>query len=84
MDSKSSFQLSLFEEPLRIERLERLYTVIDRLVERHGRGILFHASSFDAYFQKQHEGERGTIPSRKTTPLKGETLRRRLGILILK
>ncbi len=84
VEPNSSLQVSLFEEPLRIERLERLYRVIDRLVEKHGRGILFHASSFDAYLQKQHEGERGTIPSRKTTPLKGETPRQRLGIPILK
>jgi DNA polymerase-4 len=47
VEPNSSLQVSLFEEPLRIERLERLYTVIDRLVEKHGRGILFHASSFE-------------------------------------
>ncbi len=47
---------------------------------KYGKHTLFLGTSFLANQFGQHLGERGDIPKRKETLLKGETARRRLGI----
>ena len=53
---------------------------VDEVRRRYGKHTLFLGSSFLANKFAEHLGERGDIPKRKETLLKGETPRKRLGI----
>jgi DNA polymerase-4/DNA polymerase V len=78
-----STQLSLFDDPIRVERLTRLHTAIDHLSKRFGKHTVMLGSSLPAKVQAQHEGARGDIAWRKTQLYKGENARQRLGLLML-
>lgn len=84
LQEQRPLQPDLFEEPLRIERIERLYSILDRLSERFGKDVVVHGSSLEAIENPQHRTERGILPSRKQELLKGENSRQRLGIPIWK
>ena len=60
--------------------MRRLYESVDEVRRRYGKHALYLGSSFLANRFEQHLGERGDIPERRTTLLKGETTRKRLGI----
>ncbi|HEX8833417.1 MAG TPA: DNA polymerase IV [Abditibacteriaceae bacterium] len=76
-------QPNLFEEPLRIERVTRIYTALDHLTRRYGKHTVSLSVCLPAKLQAQHEGARGDVPWRKTALLKGENFRQRLGLPLL-
>ncbi len=83
-------QLSLFEPPLRLERMRRLYEAVDALAGRLGKHAVHLAGSAAAHntpqsssARPQHANGRGDIPIRKLTRLKGETMRKHLTIPLL-
>jgi DNA polymerase-4/DNA polymerase V len=79
----NSIQLSLFDNPVKIEKVSNLYRAVDTLAIKFGKHTVHHASSLPAKLQAQHEGERGDLPKRKTELFKGENLRQRLGLPLL-
>jgi DNA polymerase-4/DNA polymerase V len=77
-------QYSLFEDTAKIERLSRVYHVVDMVAEKYGKYMLHHAASLPTKLQTQHEGERGDVPERKTDLFRGESRRQRLGLPVLR
>ncbi|MBI1911064.1 MAG: hypothetical protein HYS21_03600 [Deltaproteobacteria bacterium] len=80
---ENSVQLTLFDDPAKIEKMSRLYEAIDRLSKTFGKHTVQHVSSLPVKLQRQHEGERGDVPNRKTELFKGENKRQRLGLPLL-
>jgi DNA polymerase-4 len=76
-------QLDLFGASLQIEKMARLYQSVDQIKAKYGKHTLFLGSSFYAHRTVQHEGERGMLPQRTRTLLRGETRRKRLGLPML-
>ena len=83
LDECQDGQLDLFGASLQIEKMARLYQSVDQIKAKYGKHTLFLGSSFYAHRAAQHEGERGMLPQRKHTLLKGETARKRLGLPML-
>lgn len=84
LTSDPNRQLSLFESPVKIIYLKRLYEAIDKINARFGKHTLHHLSAMPAKARAQHENARGNVPSRKQTLLKGENERQHLGLPIMK
>ncbi len=84
LQDERPMQPTLFEEPLKIERMEKLYGILDRLSERFGKYKIMHGSSLKAMETPQHLTERGTLPLRKKELIRGENSRQRLGIPLLR
>lgn len=80
---ETEIQRTLFEDPAKIEKMEKIYGVVDKLSERFGKYTVGHASSLPAKIQAQHEGERGDVPQRETDLFGGENKRQRLGLPLL-
>lgn len=76
-------QLSLFEAPAKIEKMSRLYGAIDMLARNMGKHCVYTAGAAKAHQTPTHILDRGDIPMRKLTRLKGETKRKHLGIPLL-
>lgn len=83
LQEQRPIQPTLFEEPLRIEKMERLYRSLDSLSERFGKHVIIHGSSLEAIESPLHLTERGTLPLRKKELIKGENSRQRLRIPLL-
>jgi hypothetical protein len=77
-------QYGLFDDPARIERMERIYRVVDDLSARFGKHTVQHATSLPTRLQARHEGERGDRPGRTEELLAGENQRQRLGLPMLR
>ena len=73
-------QYSLFEDPAKIEKAVKVYSIVDQLSEKFGKYTVHHAASLPTKLQVQHEGDRGDIPKRKDNLFKGENRRQRLGL----
>jgi DNA polymerase IV len=82
LTTSTVLQPSLFENPLRIDKLRRLYSALDSLRERYGKHTVHHASTLAAQ-NTQHRSTRGELPVRKMILLPGETKRRRLPLPML-
>jgi len=80
---ENRIQYTLFDDSARIEKMAKIYNVVDRLSGRFGKHTVYHATSLPTKLQVQHEGERGDIPERKTDIFKGENKRQRLGLPML-
>jgi hypothetical protein len=76
--AENRIQYTLFDDTARIEKMAKIYTVVDRLSARFGKHTVYHAASLPTKLQVQHAGERGDIPKRKTELFKGENRRQRL------
>jgi len=74
---------TLFDDPLRIKKIDRLYAALDSINKRYGKHTVHLAGAHAAGILKQTHS-RNTIARRKKELLKGETFRRRLGIPLLK
>lgn len=74
-------QASLFEDQVRVERLQRLYGALDALRDKYGKHKVTHGCHPEQL--RRISGSRGDIPWRKTHLLKGETKRQRLGLPLL-
>ncbi|OFV99717.1 MAG: DNA polymerase IV [Acidobacteria bacterium RIFCSPLOWO2_12_FULL_54_10] len=80
LENDETPQLNLFASPSKIIAMRELYEGVDEVRRKYGKHTLYLGSSFLANQFAQHLGERGDIPRRKETLLKGETGRKRLGI----
>lgn len=74
-------QLGLFDEPVRIEKLEKISDVIDDMNQRFGKHTVHVATTLAA--NQQHQGGRGELSWRKQNLFAGETFRQRLGVPLL-
>jgi DNA polymerase-4/DNA polymerase V len=76
-------QHTLFDNTVRIEKMSKIYSAVDKLSEKFGKHTVQHASSLPAKLQSQHEGQRGDVPQRRADLFKGENRRQRLGMPVL-
>ncbi|HTK05322.1 MAG TPA: DNA polymerase IV [Candidatus Eisenbacteria bacterium] len=83
LEPGGSTQLTLFEPALKVEKLQRLYAAVDSLAEKMGKHAVHLAGSAAAHKTPQHVKDRGDIPIRKLTRMKGETGRIHLTIPLL-
>ncbi len=83
LQQDSGVQLDLFEQPLKAERLQRIYQAVDELALKFGKHKIYTGASAEAHQKQQHLYDRGDIPWRKTNRLKGESVRKHLGIPVL-
>ncbi len=83
LTSAGSMQMDLFEPPLKVEKLQRLYGAVDELAKRWGKHAVHLAGSAAAHDARQHAAERGDLPIRKLTRVKGESERKHLTIPFL-
>jgi DNA polymerase-4/DNA polymerase V len=74
-------QCSLFEDPLKVEKMEKLYSAVDDLTGRWGKHTL-HLGGSHA-IEVQGKGKRGQPTAREKTRFYGETPRRHLGLPII-
>jgi len=81
--AENSVQYTLFDDTSKIERMSRVYSVVDEISKKFGKHTIRHAASLPTQIQAQHEGERGDVPQRKTSLFKGENKRQRLGLPLL-
>jgi DNA polymerase-4/DNA polymerase V len=81
LEPDTNIQYSLFDNPLQAERIRSLYDVADELGLKFGKHTLHLGSSHQ--IDKLGKGRRGTPTVREQTKLKGETLRRHLGLPLL-
>lgn len=78
---ETNTQYSLFDQPLRAEKIKNLYNVVDELGKKFGKHSL-HLGSSHA-IEKQGRGRRGPPTAREQTQLKGETKRLHLGLPLI-
>lgn len=76
-------QYSLFDDVAKIEKLTKIYEVIDSLSSKYGKHTLQLGSSLPTKQQSQHGGDRGDKPVRQSETFKGENKRQRLGLPML-
>jgi DNA polymerase-4/DNA polymerase V len=81
--AESGVQRSLFDDTAKLEKMARVYSVVDELSAKYGKHAIQHAASLPTKLQAQHEGERGDVPVRRADLFKGETRRQRLGLPLL-
>jgi DNA polymerase-4/DNA polymerase V len=81
--SEDNIQHTLFDDIVKIEKLEKIYSAVDRLSGRFGKHTVHHAASLPTKLQAQHEGGRGDVPQRKADLFKGESRRQRVGLPML-
>jgi DNA polymerase-4/DNA polymerase V len=77
-------QFTLFDDPARVQRMERIYSAVDELSVRFGKYAVSHGASLPTKLQARHEGERGDTPERTKNLFKGENGRQRLGLPVLR
>lgn len=78
-----NLQLSLFDPPVKLEKLTQIYKTVDQISARLGKHKIHLGASFLANKKAQHLYDRGDIPLRKTNRLKGETSRKHLPLPML-
>lgn len=78
----TSIQGSLFEEPVRLSKLQRVYDAVDAVAVQFGKHTVHLGGSMAAH-ALQHRGERAMPVARRAQQLKGETMRKRLAIPML-
>lgn len=81
--AEDKVQYSLFDDMLTIEKISRIYSVVDRLSSKFGKHAVCHGSSVPVKSQVQHEGDRGDIPNRRKNLFKGENRRQRLSVPLI-
>jgi nucleotidyltransferase/DNA polymerase involved in DNA repair len=77
----NTIQYSLFESPLRIEKIEKLYEATDVLAKKYGKHTLHLGGAH--LIDRFGKGKRGTPTTREKTRFRGETKRKHLGLPIL-
>lgn len=73
-------QVDLFGEVQKADKLNSLFSSIDRLAEKYGKHAAFLGASFKAMTKGAHQGSRQAMPERRTNLFNGETLRKRLAL----
>jgi len=77
----TNIQYSLFESPMKAEKIRELYEAIDGLRGKYGKHTLHLGASHP--LEQLDKGKRGTPTVREETRLYGETKRRHLGLPIM-
>lgn len=77
----TNIQYSLFESPMKAEKIRELYEAVDSLSGRYGKHALHLGASHP--LEQLGKGKRGAPTVREETRLYGETKRRHLGLPIL-
>jgi DNA polymerase-4 len=80
--AESACQYTLFDDPVRMEKMSRLYHAVDSLSARFGKHAVQHCASLPTRQHTQHAGDRGDLSHRRKDLIRGETARRCLGIPI--
>jgi len=80
---ENNIQFNLFDDTTKIEKMARVYSVVDEISQKFGKHTIQHAASLPTKLQAQHEGERGDVPVRRNDLFKGENKRQRLGLPML-
>jgi len=80
LEEVSTLQPTLFEDTLRLTKIESLSKAIDTLSAQFGKHAVHVGSSFPADKHRRHQGERGNAPQRRSELLQGETARQRLNL----
>jgi len=83
LTAENGVQFSLFDDTTKIEKMAKVYSVVDEISAKYGKHTIQHAASLPTKLQAQHEGERGDVPVRRADLFKGETKRQRLGLPLL-
>ena len=83
LQPNNTIQQSLFEPPVTLEKLTRMYESLDHLAEKYGKHTVHLGGSLLANTQEQYTGKRSELPWRKTVQLKGENKKQRLRIPLL-
>ncbi len=83
LTDQKDYQLDLFGQVLKAEKMETVFGSLDKLSKRYGKHTLFMGSSFEAMTKATHQNDRGTKTQRSINLLPGETLRKRLAIPLL-
>jgi len=58
--SEDRKQMTLFDDPVKIEKISKIYSAIDAMSEKFGKHVIHHASSLPTRLQVQHEAD---VPS---------------------
>ena len=83
LEPEDKVQQTLFDDPAKIEKMEKIYHSVDELSAKYGKHTVQHASSLPTKIQMQHEGARGDMAARKAVLFQGENKRQRLGLPML-
>lgn len=89
LQQNQNLQLSLFDPPVKLEKLTRLYRTVDNIAAKLGKHKIHLGASFWANHGPQHgssanqPNSRGDIPLRKINRIKGETSRKHLPLPML-
>jgi len=75
-------QGSLFENPIKLTQMKKVYSAVDVLAKKFGKHTVHSGGSLAAH-NLQHASDRGNRALRKETHLKGERGRKRLNIPML-
>ncbi len=78
-----SLQQSLFEPPLHLEKMQKVFNAVDKLSKKMGKHTVHLATSTQAQKKPQHVLERGDVPVRKMSRLRGESKRKHLALPML-
>ncbi|OGK21277.1 DNA polymerase IV [Candidatus Roizmanbacteria bacterium RIFCSPHIGHO2_02_FULL_37_13b] len=73
-------QYSLFDDPVRVEKIKAISQSINELDRTFGKHSVFLGSTLPIQKFSQHLGSRGDISQRKQTLMKGENIRQRLNL----
>lgn len=76
-----SFQLGLFENPLKVIESREVFNAVDTINKKFGKHTVFIANGL--HIGEQHQGKRNSTPYRKSEKLKGETIRQHLKLPLL-
>ncbi|MFH0873646.1 MAG: DNA polymerase IV [Candidatus Komeilibacteria bacterium] len=80
---RASIQTNLFEPPVRLDKLKKIYSAVDHLADKYGKHTVYLAAAHKAYTTKTHQGGRGGESERQQHKLKGETKRQHLNLRLL-
>ncbi|MEN6624358.1 MAG: DNA polymerase IV [Smithella sp.] len=81
LELDTPIQYTLFDDPIRAERIKDLYSAVDELGKKFGKHTLHLGSSH--LIEALGKGRRGDPTVREQTQFKGETRRRHLGLPLL-
>ncbi len=79
--SDTNVQYTLFDDPVQAEKIKDVYTVADELAEKFGKHTVHLGATH--LIERIGKGRRGMPTVRQQTQLKGETVRRHLGLPLL-
>ena len=83
LQQQGNTQLDLFEEPLQIEKMEKIYQAVDQIAEKFGKHAIHLGTSTQAHQEKQHSANRDNTTLRKQNRLQGENERLHLGMPLI-